>query len=87
MRMPLSMIAATFCIAGLFGAGAPAGVTATAAVAQCRGTDRTTCRGNNGPGSASQTDRAAQACSRRTNQACRASQSRATDRFGLTVAG
>jgi len=37
--MPLSVIAATFCIACPFGAGAPAGVTATAA-AQCRGTDR-----------------------------------------------
>src|SRR5215207_1921084 len=42
MRRPLSIIAATFCAASVFGAGAPAGVTATAApaAAQCRGTDR-----------------------------------------------
>src|SRR5215207_3273793 len=42
MRRPLSIIAATFCAASVFGAGAPAGVTTTAAAAaaQCRGTDR-----------------------------------------------
>ena len=42
MRRPLSVIAATFCAACVFSAGAPAGVTATAAAAaaQCRGTDR-----------------------------------------------
>ena len=39
MRMPLSVIAAAFCAAGLSGAAVPAGVTTTAA-AQCRGTDR-----------------------------------------------
>ena len=42
MRTPLSIIAAAFCAACLSGAGAPAGLTATAAAAaaQCRGTDR-----------------------------------------------